>query len=314
MNCPNAMMTYKRKNRSYKELPIRYSEYDVLHRKEKSGQMNGLFRVQEFRQDDDHTFVMPSQIKSEIEDIISIADEIYKTFGVTYRVEFSTRPDDFMGDIEVWNKAEANLKEILDEKYGKDGYEINEGDGAFYGPKIDLHIKDALGREWQCGTIQLDFQLPHNFGLTYTAEDGSQQMPIVLHRAIYGSLERFIGIIIENFKGNFPFWLNPYQVALVPIREEHNEYAHKVEELLLKAGVRVEADYSDKNMKTKIKTFKNFKDPYILVLGDNEASNNTVSVNVRGSNKQIQNVPLDKFIELCKKQNEEHNLELCEEM
>ena len=201
MNCPNAMMTYKRKNRSYKELPIRYSEYDVLHRKEKSGQMNGLFRVQEFRQDDDHTFVMPSQIKSEIEDIISIADEIYKTFGVTYRVEFSTRPDDFMGDIEVWNKAEANLKEILDEKYGKDGYEINEGDGAFYGPKIDLHIKDALGREWQCGTIQLDFQLPHNFGLTYTAEDGSQQMPIVLHRAIYGSLERFIGIIIENFKG-----------------------------------------------------------------------------------------------------------------
>ena len=314
MNCPNAMMTYKRKNRSYKELPIRYSEYDVLHRKEKSGQMNGLFRVQEFRQDDDHTFVMPSQIKSEIEDIISIADEIYKTFGVTYRVEFSTRPDDFMGDIEVWNKAEANLKEILDEKYGKDGYEINEGDGAFYGPKIDLHIKDALGREWQCGTIQLDFQLPHNFGLTYTAEDGSQQMPIVLHRAIYGSLERFIGIIIENFKGNFPFWLNPYQVALVPIREEHNEYAHKVEELLLKAGVRVEADYSDKNMKTKIKTFKNFKDPYILVLGDNEAANNTVSVNVRGSNKQIQNVPLDKFIELCKKQNEEHNLELCEEM
>ena len=245
MNCPNAMMTYKRKNRSYKELPIRYSEYDVLHRKEKSGQMNGLFRVQEFRQDDDHTFVMPSQIKSEIEDIISIADEIYKTFGVTYRVEFSTRPDDFMGDIEVWNKAEANLKEILDEKYGKDGYEINEGDGAFYGPKIDLHIKDALGREWQCGTIQLDFQLPHNFGLTYTAEDGSQQMPIVLHRAIYGSLERFIGIIIENFKGNFPFWLNPYQVALVPIREEHNEYAHKVEEMLLKAGVRVEADYSD---------------------------------------------------------------------
>ena len=314
MNCPNAMVTYNRKNRSYKELPIRYSEYDVLHRKEKSGQMNGLFRVQEFRQDDDHTFVMPSQIKSEIEDIISIADEIYKTFGVTYRVEFSTRPDDFMGDIEVWNKAEANLKEILDEKYGKDGYEINEGDGAFYGPKIDLHIKDALGREWQCGTIQLDFQLPHNFGLTYTAEDGSQQMPIVLHRAIYGSLERFIGIIIENFKGNFPFWLNPYQVALVPIREEHNEYAHKVEELLLKAGVRVEADYSDKNMKTKIKTFKNFKDPYILVLGDNEAANNTVSVNVRGSNKQIQNVPLDKFIELCKKQNEEHNLELCEEM
>ena len=314
MNCPNAMLTYKRKKRSYKELPIRYSEYDVLHRKEKSGQMNGLFRVQEFRQDDDHTFVMESQIKSEIADIISIADEIYKTFGVTYRAELSTRPDDFMGDIEVWNRAEAALKEILDEKYGKGGYEVNEGDGAFYGPKIDLQIKDALGREWQCGTVQLDFQLPHNFGLTYTAADGSEEMPVVLHRAIYGSLERFIGIIIENFKGSFPFWLNPYQVAVVPIREEHNAYAHKVEDLLLKAGVRVEADYSDKNMKTKIKTFKNYKDPYILVLGDREAEENTVSINVRGSNKQLQGVPLDKFIELCRKQNEEHNLELIDSL
>ncbi|MDD6283633.1 MAG: His/Gly/Thr/Pro-type tRNA ligase C-terminal domain-containing protein [Oribacterium sp.] len=314
MNCPNAMLTYKRKNRSYKELPIRYSEYDVLHRKEKSGQMNGLFRVQEFRQDDDHTFVMESQIKEEIADIISIADEVYKTFGVTYRAELSTRPDDFMGDIEVWNRAEADLKQILDEQYGEGGYEINEGDGAFYGPKIDLQIKDALGREWQCGTIQLDFQLPHNFGLTYTAEDGSQQMPVVIHRAIYGSLERFIGIVIENFKGNFPFWLNPYQVGLVPIREEHNAYAKKVEDLLLKNGVRVEADYSDKNMKTKIKNFKNFKDPYILVLGDKEAEENTVSINVRGSNKQIQNVPLEKFVEMCKELNEKHSLELIQSL
>jgi threonyl-tRNA synthetase len=167
MNCPNAMMTYKRTVHSYKELPIRYSEYDVLHRKEKSGQMNGLFRVQEFRQDDDHTFVMESQIQDEIADIIAIADEIYKTFGVTYRAEFSTRPDDFMGDIEVWNRAETAIKNILDKTYGEGGYEINEGDGAFYGPKIDLQIKDALGREWQCGTVQLDYQLPHNFGLTY---------------------------------------------------------------------------------------------------------------------------------------------------
>ena len=166
MNCPNAMLTFKRKNRSYKELPIRYSEYDVLHRKEKSGQMNGLFRVQEFRQDDDHTFVAENQIEAEIADIISIADEVYSTFGVSYRAELSTRPDDFMGDIEVWNRAEAALKKILTDKYGEGGFEINEGDGAFYGPKIDLQIKDALGREWQCGTIQLDFQLPHNFGLS----------------------------------------------------------------------------------------------------------------------------------------------------
>ena len=310
MNCPNAMMTYKRTNHSYKELPIRYSEYDVLHRKEKSGQMNGLFRVQEFRQDDDHTFVMESQIKEEIADILAIADEIYSTFGVTYRAEFSTRPDDFMGDIEVWNRAEAALKEILDEKYGEGGYEINEGDGAFYGPKIDLQIKDALGREWQCGTVQLDFQLPHNFGLTYQAQDGTMQMPVVIHRAIYGSLERFIGIIIENFKGVFPFWLSPYQVGIVPIRVEHNEYAKKVEEALVKAGIRVEADYSDNNMKEKIKKFKNYKDPYIIVVGDKEAQENTVSINVRGSNKQVQNVPLDALVEMCKKMNEEHSLEL----
>ncbi|SDA47691.1 threonyl-tRNA synthetase [Butyrivibrio sp. INlla18] len=310
MNCPNAMMTYKRTNHSYKELPIRYSEYDVLHRKEKSGQMNGLFRVQEFRQDDDHTFVMESQIKDEIADVIAIADEIYSTFGVTYRAEFSTRPDDFMGDIEVWNRAEAALKEILDEKYGEGGYEINEGDGAFYGPKIDLQIKDALGREWQCGTVQLDFQLPHNFGLTYQAQDGTMQMPVVIHRAIYGSLERFIGIIIENFKGVFPFWLSPYQVGIVPIRVEHNEYAKKVEDALIKAGIRVEADYSDNNMKEKIKKFKNYKDPYILVIGDKEAAEGTVSINVRGSNKQIQNVPLDALVAMCKKMNEERPLEL----
>ncbi|OON85439.1 threonine--tRNA ligase [Oribacterium sp. C9] len=312
MNCPNAMMTFKRKNRSYKELPIRYSEYDVLHRKEKSGQMNGLFRVQEFRQDDDHTFVMESQIKDEIKDIISIADEIYTTFGVTYRAELSTRPDDYMGDIEVWNQAEADLKEILTEQYGENGFEINEGDGAFYGPKIDLQIKDALGREWQCGTIQLDFQLPHNFGLTYINDQGESVMPVVIHRAIYGSLERFIGIVIENFKGMFPFWLNPYQVGIVPIRESHNEYAKKVEALLTENGIRVEADYSDNNMKTKIKGFKNFKDPYILVLGDKEAEENTVSINIRGTNKQVQNVPLEKFVEICKKLNKEHTLELPE--
>ena len=313
MNCPNAMLTYKRKNRSYKELPIRYSEYDVLHRKEKSGQMNGLFRVQEFRQDDDHTFVMESQIKSEIADIISIADEVYKTFGVTYRAELSTRPDDYMGDINVWNQAEKDLKEILDEKYGEGGYEINEGDGAFYGPKIDLQIKDAIGREWQCGTIQLDFQLPHNFGLTYTAEDGTQQMPVVIHRAIYGSLERFIGIITENFKGNFPFWLSPYQVGIVPIRTEHNAYAKKVEDLLRDNGIRVEADYSDNNMKTKIKTFRGYKDPYVLVLGDKEAAENTVSINIRG-NKQLNGVPLEKFLELCQKMNKEHSLDLIDSL
>ena len=314
MNCPNAMLTFKRKNRSYKELPIRYSEYDVLHRKEKSGQMNGLFRVQEFRQDDDHTFVAENQIEAEIADIISIADEVYSTFGVTYRAELSTRPDDFMGDIEVWNRAEAALKKILTDKYGEGGFEINEGDGAFYGPKIDLQIKDALGREWQCGTIQLDFQLPHNFGLSYQAADGTTAMPVVIHRAIYGSLERFIGIIIENFKGIFPFWLSPSQVGIVPIREEHNAYAKRVFDLLQKNGIRAEADYSDRNMKEKIKNYKQFKTPYILVLGDREAAEQTVSINVRGSNKQIQNVPLSVFLNLCDTLNEERSLELLNEV
>lgn len=313
MNCPNAMTMYKSKKHSYKELPIRFSEYDVLHRKEKSGQMNGLFRVQEFRQDDDHTFVMPSQIKEEIADIIAIADKIYSTFGVSYRAEFSTRPDDFMGDIEVWNEAERNLKEILDEKYGEGGYDINEGDGAFYGPKIDLQIKDALGREWQCGTIQLDFQLPHNFGLTYTDSDGSEKMPVVIHRAIYGSLERFIGIIIENFKGIFPFWLNPYQVAVVPIREEHNAYAKEISKKLVENGIRVEADYSDKNMRNKIKEFKLMKDPYILVIGDKEVENKTVSVNIRGTNKDVRDVAFEDFLAACKKLNKEHILDLIEE-
>lgn len=310
MNCPNAMMTYKRKVHSYRDLPIRYSETDVVHRREKTGQLNGLFRVQMFRQDDDHTFVMESQIENEIDDILSIADKIYSTLGLTYRAELSTRPDDFMGDIELWNEAEASLKKILDKKYGEGNYEINEGDGAFYGPKIDLQIKDALGREWQCGTVQLDFQLPRNFGLTYTASDNTEKIPVVLHRAIFGSLERFIGILIENFKGAFPFWLSPYQVGIVPIHEEHNEYAKKVADKLVSNRIRIEADYSDKNMKEKIKYFKTYKIPYTIVLGDKEAENETVSINMRGSNKQINNVPLKDFIEMCNYMNREHTLDL----
>ena len=313
MNCPNAILVYKRDVRSYKDLPFRISQTDVIHRREKSGELNGLFRVQMFRQDDAHILLKEDQIGDEIADIMSIAEEIYGTFGLTYKAELSTRPDDFMGDIETWNRAEADLKAILDKVYGEGNYEINEGDGAFYGPKIDLKMTDALGREWQMGTIQLDFQLPLNFDCKYTDEDGVQKMPVMLHRAIFGSVERFIGILTENFKGAFPFWLNPYQVAVVPIRQEHNEYAKKVAETLEAAGVRVEADYTDKNMREKIKNFKNYKDPYILVVGSKEAEENTVSINLRGSNKQVQNVPLDKFVEVCKKQNAEHTLDLVTE-
>jgi threonyl-tRNA synthetase len=309
MNCPNAIMVYKRSLRSYKELPCRINQVDVIHRKEKSGELNGLFRVQLFRQDDAHILVTEEQIGSEIMDIMSIAKELYDTFGLTYTAELSTRPDDYMGDIAVWNKAEEDLKEILENVFGKDGYELNEGDGAFYGPKIDLKMKDALGREWQTGTIQLDFQLPLNFNMKYIAQDGSEKQPVMIHRAIFGSFERFIGVITENYKGMFPFWLNPYQVAVVPIRTEHNDYAKKVFDALKKNGIRVEADYADDNMNNKIKKFKNFKDPYIVVVGDSEAANNTVSVNIRG-NKKMNNVPLDKFIEICKKMNEEKSLEI----
>ena len=309
MNCPNAINVYKNGLHSYKELPLRYSETQVIHRKEKSGELNGLFRVQMFHQDDDHTFLTEDMIEDEIGDIMDIAKFIYETFGLTYEAELSTRPDDFMGAPELWDAAEASLKRILDKKYGEGGYEINEGDGAFYGPKIDLKMKDCIGREWQMGTIQLDFQLPLNFDLRYVAADGSQKRPVMIHRAIFGSFERFIGILIENFKGAFPFWMSPYQVGIVPIRPEHNEYAKKVEKALRKAGIRVEADYSDENMKTKIKGFKKFKEPYILILGDKEAEEETVSVNVRG-NKQMNGVPLADFIELCKKQIEEHTLDL----
>ena len=312
MNCPNAILVYRRVMHSYKDLPIRYSETDVIHRKEKSGELNGLFRVQMFRQDDDHTFLMEDQIEEEISDILEIVGELYGTFGLTYEAELSTRPDDFMGDIALWDKAEGALKNILVKRYGEGGFEINEGDGAFYGPKIDLKMRDALGREWQMGTIQLDFQLPLNFDLKYIAKDGSQQQPVMIHRALFGSMERFIGILIENFKGSFPFWMSPYQVALVPIRPEHNEYAKKVERAIRDHRIRVEADYADKNMKEKIKYFKTYRDPYIVVLGDREAEDGTVSVNIRGMNKTIQNIPLETFLKVCDTLNREHTLELAD--
>lgn len=306
MNCPNAIMFYKNGLRSYRDLPFRVSQVDVIHRKEKSGELNGLFRVQMFRQDDAHILVTEDQIASEIADIMSIADEIYSTFGLSFRAELSTRPDDFMGDIATWDKAEAELREILDNMYGEGNYDVNEGDGAFYGPKIDLQMKDALGREWQMGTIQLDFQLPLNFGLKYAAQDGSEKQPVLIHRAIFGSMERFIGILIENFKGSFPFWVSPYQVGIVPIRTSHNAYAEKIQEELRSMGIRVEADYADKNMNEKIKRFRTLRDPYTLVIGDKEVENGTVSVTVRGQKEQIHDLPLADFCAMCRKLQMEH--------
>ena len=310
MNCPNSINVFRSRGRSYRELPLRYSQVDVIHRREKSGELNGLFRVQEFHQDDAHIFVTEEQIESEIADIMDIAKSIYGTFGLTYTAELSTRPDDFMGDIALWDKAEESLKSILTHKFGADGFEINEGDGAFYGPKIDLGMRDCLGRQWQMGTIQLDFQLPLNFGLKYVAPDGSLKQPVMIHRAIFGSFERFIGILIEHFKGQFPLWLSPVQVAVVPIRPEHNDYAKKIADLLLDNDIRFEVDYSDQNMKNKIKRFKLERVPYVLVVGDKEAENETVAVNIRGVKDNKFGVPLAQFIDNVKAQQKQFTLEL----
>ncbi len=269
--------------------------------------------MQEFHQDDAHIFVTEEQIEREIADIMDIATSLYGTFGLTYTAELSTRPDDFMGDIALWDKAEASLKSILTNKFGEDGFEINEGDGAFYGPKIDLGMRDCLGRQWQMGTIQLDFQLPLNFGLKYVAPDGALKQPVMIHRAIFGSFERFIGILIEHFKGQFPLWLSPVQVAVVPIRPEHNEYAKKLADALFDSDIRFEVDYSDQNMKNKIKRFKLERVPYVLVVGDKEAENETVAVNIRGVKDNKFGVPFAAFLENVKAQNKQFTLALNEE-
>lgn len=312
MNCPNAMVVYGRKTRSYRDLPLRFSDCDVLHRKEGSGTLHGLLRVQMFRQDDSHNFITEDQIHSEINSILDIADLFYSIFGLTYSPVLSTRPKDFMGDIALWDKAEAELKSVLDARYGKDGYKINEGDGAFYGPKIDIMMKDALNRVWQTGTIQLDFQLSRNFNLTYTDKDGKQKIPVVVHRVIYGSMERFIGILIEHFAGKFPFWISANQIGIVPVRDEHIDYANKIAEKIRMSGLRVSVDTSEGTMGNKIKSFRKKLLPYIIILGDKEIENNTISLRVR-TGKQINDISLDSFISQCKNMVENHSLNLCEE-
>lgn len=312
MNCPNAMVVYGRKTRSYRDLPLRFSDCDVLHRKEGSGTLHGLLRVQMFRQDDSHNFITEDQIHSEINSILDIADLFYSIFGLTYSPVLSTRPKDFMGDIALWDKAEAELKSVLDARYGKDGYKINEGDGAFYGPKIDIMMKDALNRVWQTGTIQLDFQLSRNFNLTYTDKDGKQKIPVVVHRVIYGSMERFIGILIEHFAGKFPFWISANQIGIVPVRDEHIDYANKIAEKIRMSGLRVSVDTSEGTMGNKIKSFRKKLLPYIIIVGDKEMENNTISLRIR-TGKQINDISLDSFISQCKNMVENHSLDLCEE-
>ncbi len=281
MNCPNSIKIYQSKLRSYKDLPLRFSDVDVIHRNEKSGQLNGLFRVRMFRQDDSHNYITEDQIGSEIKDIIEIATEMYSVFGLEYQLTLSTRPDDFMGEIETWNKAESDLKKVLNEICGENNYRINEGDGAFYGPKIDIKMHDCLGREWQMGTVQLDFQLPQRFNLSYIDKEGNKKMPIMVHRAILGSFERFIGIITEHFAGAYPLWLSPVQIKILPIAEAHHEYAKNVKEKLESYGIRVELDDRNEKIGYKIREAQMEKVPYMFVVGDKEIEANKVAIRKR---------------------------------
>lgn len=282
MNCPNSIKVYQSKLRSYKDLPLRFNDVDVIHRNEKSGQLNGLFRVRMFRQDDSHNYVTEDQIGSEIKNILEIAKDLYSVFGLEYILTLSTRPDDFMGEIETWNKAESDLKTVLNEICGENNYRINEGDGAFYGPKIDIKMKDCLGREWQMGTAQLDFQLPQRFNLSYIDEDGNKKTPVMIHRALFGSFERFIGIITEHFAGAFPTWLTPVQVKILPISaEKHMEYAKKLQAELDEKGFRVEVDERNEKIGYKIREAQMQKIPYMLVIGDKEIESGSVGVRSR---------------------------------
>ena len=279
MNCPGCMLVYRHSQHSYRELPIRYAEMGLVHRHEKSGVLHGLMRVRAFTQDDAHIFMLYSQIRSEIKKVIEMVDEVYNTFGFKYKVELSTRPEKAMGSVEMWDEATQALKDALEDL--ELDYELNEGDGAFYGPKIDFHLEDSIGRTWQCGTIQLDFQMPEKFDLSYIGEDGAKHRPAMIHRAIFGSVERFIGILIEHYGGAFPLWLAPVQVNLITIADAHIDYAYEVAAELKKAGIRASVDDRNEKLGYKIRESQVKKIPYTFVVGDKEVAEGRVSVRKR---------------------------------
>ncbi len=283
MNCPGGMLVYKTQMHSYRDLPLRMGELGLVHRHELSGALHGLMRVRCFTQDDAHIFMTPDQIKDEIKGVVKLIDEVYSLFGFEYHIELSTMPEDHMGSEEDWQRATDGLRSAIEE-LGRE-YTVNEGDGAFYGPKLDFHLVDAIGRTWQCGTIQLDMQLPERFELEYTGEDGQKHRPVMIHRVVFGSIERFIGILIEHFAGAFPTWLAPVQVKVIPISEKHHDYAAQVHKALEAAGVRVETDYRSEKMGYKIREAQLKKIPYMLVVGDKEAAEGTVSVRARKEEK-----------------------------
>jgi threonyl-tRNA synthetase len=279
MNCPGQYLLYSTERHSYRELPIRYAEQTPLHRNEASGVLAGLTRVRQFSQDDGHCFIMESQIASEVEELIRLIQSVYRDFGLSYTAKLSTRPEKFIGEIALWDRAEAALKEALD-KSGQE-YWINAGDGAFYGPKIDFDITDAIGRKWQCGTIQLDYVAPERFDLTYVGADNTTHRPVVIHRAIFGSLERFIAILIEHFAGAFPLWLAPVQVAVLPIADRHLDYAREVRQALAVAALKAVLDDRQEKVNLKIRDAQLQKIPYMLVVGDREAADQAVAVRSR---------------------------------
>ena len=293
MNCPGGVLVYKSEPRSYRDLPLRLAEVGLVHRHEKSGQLHGLMRVRCFNQDDAHIFMTPEQIKDEIKGVANLIDQVYKLFGFKYHVELSTRPEDSMGSDEDWEVATEGLRGALDD-LGLD-YVVNEGDGAFYGPKIDFHLEDSIGRTWQCGTIQLDFQLPQRFELEYTGADGEKHRPIMIHRVVYGSVERFIGILIEHFAGAFPTWLSPVQVKVLPISDKYMEYGQKVLAELKEAGIRAESDTKAEKIGYKIREARLQKIPYMLVVGAKEEEDGVVSVRSRFKGDEGQK-GLDAFI------------------
>lgn len=302
MNCPGACLIYKSKPRSYRDLPMKLAEAGLDHRYEMKGALHGLFRVREFTQDDAHLFIRPDQITEQVTDASHLITAYYAQFGFPYRVELSTRPEDSMGSDEDWERAEQGLRDAL-ESMGID-YVVNEGDGAFYGPKIDFHLTDCLGRSWQCGTIQLDFQLPHNFQLEYIDSDGTKKQPIMIHRAGFGSFERFIGILTENYEGKFPVWLSPCQVKVLPVSEKSRPYAHEVADKLAAAGIRVKVDDRDEKIGYKIREARSLdRVPYMLILGEQEVEAGNISVRDRSNETHV--AELDEFIAQVVKENAE---------
>ena len=295
MNCPGAILIYRTDLHSYRDFPLRLAEMGLVHRHELSGALHGLFRVRSFTQDDAHIFCLPDQIEDEVSGVIRLANHIYEVFGFKYKIELSTRPDDFMGTIEEWDRATESLKRAL-EANGLE-YEINEGDGAFYGPKIDYHLEDAIGKTWQCGTIQLDFQMPERFDITYVDRDNEKKRPVMIHRAILGSMERFMGSLIEHYAGKFPLWLAPLQVKMLPISDKYVDYAKSVAGELKAHGIRVEVDEREEKIGYKVRAAQLEKIPLALVVGEKEAESHTVSVRKLGG-EDLGVMSVEKIVEM----------------